>query len=359
MDLKNISIGKDHLEQIVKNREYNEIIQEYYFRLLKETKEDKLKNKIDNITDCNSLWILDHYREAKIKDFKKTNLCKDKFCNNCKKVKQASRMAKFIPLIEPYSDNMYQLTLTIPNVKGQELKDGIDRIFKSFATLIEYMKGKKKITGVDFESMQYEGAIRSLEVTYKGNSYHPHLHALIVLKGKVGHRVHKNVYSIDFKKGREERLFSDEEIMIQKIWYLLINKKRVTRKAIDELKKGYSCTLDKFKQSDFIELFKYMTKATTEDNTTLKYSQFKTLYYALYRVRQIQGYGCFYGLKDDEEIDMDAVIELYDVYLEELRQKENPIQTGQSPIELMADTENILISRKRFVTHYKNVLKDK
>lgn len=69
---------------------------------LKVVKQINFDNKILNISKCNSWWLLDHYQQQKVKDFKKTNLCKDKFCNNCKKVKQASRLSKFMPLIDEY-----------------------------------------------------------------------------------------------------------------------------------------------------------------------------------------------------------------------------------------------------------------
>jgi len=356
--LDDVKIEKQFLEKIIKNRQYNEIIESYYEKLHKEVKDDKLKRKQDNLKDCNAMWFIDKYEEAKVKDFKKTNLCKDKFCNNCKKVKQAARMSKFIPLIRPYAKSMYQLTLTVPNVKGEELSDTIDSLFKAFTKLIEHLKGKKEVKGIDFDKMQYEGAIRSLEVTYKGNEYHPHLHALIVLHinplDDMMIRKHKNVYSKDFKGKREERLFSDIEILIQKIWYLLINKKRVDKKSIEALEKGYSCQLDKFKESDFIELFKYMTKATNEDDGTMNYRQFKTLYVSLMNRRQIQGYGCFYNLKD-EEVSMDEVNELYDTIIEGLKQEESPISVCETPNELMNDTEYTLISRKRVYSYLKQI----
>ncbi|MGR5922628.1 hypothetical protein ACT7DD_31445 [Bacillus paranthracis] len=38
-------------------------------------------------------------------------------------------MGKFIPLIRPYAKNMYQLTLTVPNVKGEQLGEMIDKLF--------------------------------------------------------------------------------------------------------------------------------------------------------------------------------------------------------------------------------------
>ncbi|WP_342047802.1 hypothetical protein [Bacillus sp. OTU530] len=162
------------------------------------------------------------------------------------------------------------------------------------------------------------------------------------------------MYSKDFKGKREERLFSDIEILIQKVWYLLINKKRVFKRAIDQLEKGYSCQLDKFKESDFIELFKYMTKATNEDDDTMNYRQFKTLYYSLMNRRQIQGYGCFYNLKD-EEVSMEEVNGLYDAIIEGLKQEESPLSVSQTPNELMQDTEYTLISRKRVYSYLKQI----
>lgn len=358
LQFTDIQIEKLFLEKIVKNRQYNEILETYYSRLHREQKDEKLLRKKDKLKDCNALWFIDRYDVAKVKDFQKTNLCNDKFCNNCKKVKQATRMSKFIPLIRPYAKSMYQLTLTVPNVKGEILGETIDGLFKSFTKLIEYLKGKEKIKGIDFERIQYEGAIRSLEVTYKGNDYHPHLHVLIVLHinpfDDIMIRKHRNVYSKDFIGKREERFFSDLEILIQRIWHLLNNKQKVTKKAIDSLEKGYSCQLDKFREADFIELFKYMTKATNEDDETMNYRQFKTLYYSLMNRRQIQGYGCFYNLKD-EDIRMEEVNELYDALIESLKQKESPISAVETPSELLKDCEYTLISRKKVYSYLKQI----
>ncbi|WP_283746491.1 protein rep, partial [Bacillus cereus] len=288
---------------------------------------------------------------------------KDKFCNNCKKVKQASRMGKFIPLLQPYAEDMYQLTLTVPNCSGDELDDVIKKLFKSFARLIEYFKGKEKIKGLDFNYWGYEGAIRSLEVTYKKvkrgrgfrYEYHPHLHALIVFKGDLGERLYENPYSKDYLGKRAVRKFNKEEIIIQKIWRLLNEGKKVTLKSIDSLDRGYSCQLDKFKPEDFIELFKYMTKSTSEDEKGMEYIQFKTLYYSLMNKRQIQGYGVFFNIKDDDEVSMEEVEEYYNEILEELREKENPVEIAESPQELVNDDDYTLISRKKVYQHLKSL----
>jgi len=118
----------------------------------------------------------------------------------------------------------------------------------------------------------------------------------------------------------------------------------VTKKNIDGMRLGYSCTIDKFKEDDFLELFKYMTKATTEESLALEYRQFKALYYALHRVRQIQGYGCFYGLKDDDG-DIEEVKELWNAKLAKLNEKENPVEVLESPTELAKDKKYTIISR--------------
>ncbi len=70
--------------------------------------------------------------------------------------------------------------------------------------------------------------------------------------------------------------------------------------------------------------------------------------------RQIQGYGCFYNLKD-EEVSMEEVNELYDAIIESLKQKESPISVVETPNELMQDTEYTLISRKRVYSHLKHI----
>ena len=245
-DLLFLKIEKNFLKKISDNNYYNETIIKHYERLKKKYPKVNFARNIEALENCNQIWEMDYYKEQKVKDFKKTNLCKDKFCNNCKNVKQASRLAKFMPMIEEMSKDkyLYHMVLTVPNCKGVELKETIrEKLFKSFSYLVDYLKLKKKISGLDFEQYGYEGAIRSLEVTYRADDYHPHLHCIIALEKPLDdNRYIENTYSKSRKNGY--RKFTDFEILIQKIWYLLNNGKRVTKKAIDNLDIGYSCTVD-------------------------------------------------------------------------------------------------------------------
>ena len=103
-DLEGIEITKYYVNQILVNNKYNqEVITEYYHQLQQEFQYINLQNKIDNISNCNSWWLLDYYKQQKVKDFKKTNLCKDKFCNNCKKVKNILNNAKHYLLFFSHS----------------------------------------------------------------------------------------------------------------------------------------------------------------------------------------------------------------------------------------------------------------
>lgn len=356
-NLVNAKVSHDLIVNVINNIEYNKIIINYYSRYREElhpahAKSKTLKNKTENISNCNKFWEVDAYHKALVKDYIKTNLCKDKFCNNCKKVKQASRMAKYMPELEKYKENAYHLTLTSPTVSGLELKDKIKLMAKCYRTLNRYLTGNLKIRGLDFTSWGYKGSIRSLEVTFKEDMYHPHYHCFLVLDGlNLGSKLIINDYSYSY--GEFKQYFSKQEILIQKIWYLLINGETVTKKAIDELELGYSCKLDKLQEGDYNELFKYMTKEVDECGDVLTYENFKILYEALYRVKQIQGYGCLYQVTDDGDVEM---LEMeYQKIIDELKKIENPELLREKPQDLLLDKKYTLISRRSYMKFMNNL----
>lgn len=358
--MESIILDNDFIKKIVDNRNYNQDIvnyhMAYYMEQLKLDKPFKgyksLQNTSFRIDECNKFWLIDKYEKQKIKDFKKTNLCRSKFCSNCKKVKQATRMAKFIPLLEPYSDKLYHLTLTVPNCNGKDLKKTIKKMYKKFKHLINIVNGHDKILGIDFSKYNYQGALRSFEITFKGDNYHPHFHiALVGDFEEEKHIINKFSYSY----GELKRHFSHFEIIIQKIWYLLMNDKRLTKENIEELDEGYSCSLDKFAEGHYAELFKYLTKDIDEDKNPLKYSNFKVLYDSLLNLRQIQGYGCLYNLSDNTDEELEKIEEIYIELVKDLKEKEVPVEVMETPEELLKDTEYTIISRKRIYSYIKSI----
>lgn len=373
-NIENAIVSKEILQDVIRNLNYNKTIIDYYEIFSQNSggitfSMKTLEGNTKRLRSCNRLWSIDKYEEQKIKDFVGTNLCRDKFCANCKKVRQAARMAKYIPVLESYKDRLFHLTLTLPNVPGEDLIYTYKKMAKSFNMLVRYLDGRKKIKEVDFSSWGYEGAVRSLEVTFKGDSYHPHFHVGLVLNPNILSKKHiTNTFSYDYKTGIAElkRLFSKEEILIQKIWYLLINDKKVNKANIEGIKAirkelnekniesiGYSCTIDKFKEQDFAELFKYMTKEKDENGDLLTYENFVALYFGLYRVKQIQGYGCLYSVTD--EIDLEEYEEKYIEFIDSIRKKEDPERVYQKPQDLVLDNQYKLISRKSYFKYLREL----
>jgi hypothetical protein len=365
LGISDVAIDRAHLKSANKNVFYNKKVAEYYERLMKDPFHSdlmlRIDRKLEKLESCNRYWELDVYKKGEVKEFLSTILCGDKFCNNCKKVKQAHRMRQFNGHImkSAKESNLSQLVLTVPNCNGEELSDTIRRMFKSFTRLITYFKESKRIKGLDFGKLiNYKGAIRSLEITYQGDEYHPHLHVLIAHKKSFGKGKHINKYSFDKHNKKDIRKFTDFEILIQKIWRLLNTGIEVKLENIKDLDIGYSCTMDKFKEDDFLELFKYMTKAVTEEEgKVMTYENFKELYFTLNRVRQIQGYGIYYNVKDTEiteDVFEDTMTE-YDELIESLRQKENPERVDQTLAELVKEDNYTVISRKR-IGHYIRII---
>lgn len=357
--IENAIVPKEIIQNVVQNIDYNKQIINYYKKFSKQPgvafSSDTLERIIDRIDFCNKFWQLDKYEVQKVKDFKKTNLCHDKFCANCKKVRQASRMAKYIPVLEQYKDRFYHLTLTLPNCSGVDLLQTYKKMAVAFKKLIIFLDGRKNVSGIDFSSFGYEGAVRSFEVTFKGDSYHPHFHVGMVLNTQLHEKDTFNKYSYDYHSTFPElkRAFSQEEVLIQKVWYLLLNNIKVTKKNINELDEGYSCTLDKFPAGDYAELFKYMTKEKDEHGNILTYENFISLYYGTYRVKQIQGYGCLYHITDDGDIE--SMEEQYEEYIQEIRKKESPMMVYEKPQDLLLDSEYRLISRKTYFKYLRQV----
>lgn len=115
------------------------------------------------------------------------NFCRDLLCPMCnwrKSLKQISQLSAV--LNSPNIKDKYKclmMTLTIPNVKYEELSRGIDKCLKSFDRLMHRKKYKNII----------KGFFRSLEVTVneKTGTLHPHLHVLVLVPLSYGTR---NIY---------------------------------------------------------------------------------------------------------------------------------------------------------------------
>lgn len=105
--------------------------------------------------------------------------CKNKLCALCnwrrsmKYSYQASKIVEEAMIRQPKGRFLF-LTLTVKNVIGQELNQAMTDILIGFNRFMKYKKIDKNMIGF----------LRATEVTYskKLDSYHPHLHVLLMVK---------------------------------------------------------------------------------------------------------------------------------------------------------------------------------
>lgn len=322
-----IRVNMERLETYAKLLKPNDRIALYYKLMSEERQEEDplyngpalaMRRKAFAISHCAAAWDFDHYAETEgleVFDLKSITYCKDRFCQLCQKKMADARYVKYKPkcdeLLEEY--DLYHLTLTQPNVFGAELVGEMDRVFQGFQTLSRYLSCRAKVKGTLFRSLGYYGMLRSFELTIpRTGEFHPHFHVVLVLKKGLGFPANiVNTYSYDNKTGTVTP-FSALEILIQKVWYLILNRKKVTRETIAALELGYSCRCTKFEEGDYKEVFKYAIKPL-QKGEGVSQTDFPVVQKALEHRKMFQGYEAFYGVKDvdlngDELTEYDHVI---------------------------------------------------
>lgn len=259
-----------------------------------------MRSQVERLRGCNRVWDTETYEASHVKVLLRTFLCKDKFCPNCQAVKRMILWNRLQPYIEQNKDSLYHMTLTVPDCTGEELYDTVRHMAECFKALMRCLRDSKKMKarGIDLD---FKGCFRSLEIKCKGeNLYHPHFHVAAVL-GNGGGLEDKHIFNeFSRSKGYDDRLFSDIEVAIQRIWWLLINSQRLTYRNIfeDDSLGRYSCAVDKCQPDDCERLIAYVTKGSPMEGITD--SNFRTLYQTLRNCRQIQGYGDLYHVKSVE-----------------------------------------------------------
>lgn len=352
VDFSDIAIEESTIDKLIKNQDDNNVYAGYYTELAALAKIDNdydkanyYEKKARGIRFCNKHMTFDHFEKLGAKGYKRTYHCRDRFCPICAKKLADNRAYQFKKHLDAAAEqyNLYHFTFTMTNCRGlvapwkisdkQQnmlcLKDNVKLMSKCFQKVIRYLSGNAKIRGIDFSQYGYAGAIRSLEITYYiDQTYHPHYHVILAMKkGLELPGENYNDYSWDYIK-KEYLPFTDFEILIQKIWYLVLNGKKITKEAIDGIKQGYSCRIRLLGKDDYHQTFKYTIKP--DDETKMTFEIFRDLQEALYGMRSIQGYGCFHNLKIAEDI-REEVDPIVDEFMNKLCEIEKPVECYESP----------------------------
>lgn len=317
------------------------------------------------VRGCSRWMNVDYYRFHSVKDVSGTFTCNNKFCDGCQSALAQQRYEKFKPIIDALGQThlLAHIVLTVPNCFAQDLRRTLENMYEQRKYLIRFLNGKKHIRGIDFEKYGYQGGVIALELTRNkiDGRYHPHFHCIFVLDKNpyvFSGKNHYNDFSFDtenmkksHKKGSkpEPRAFTDFEILLQKVWRLRYDGVKVTKSAIDDLKEGYSVTVDITK--NYHEVFKYATKGLVEwskDKGEMLGNgvDFEYLDEALYGRRVIQAYGCLRGIPMPEVVDQGVSEDdqWYMDYVAQLKSIENPIKQRELLSAIVSDmhsSENI------------------
>lgn len=393
-----LKISRQYAQDVDRRLQHNEAISEYFELLYEETENLRFLQLANDVYNCNRFWAFDRFDGHRVYDLTHVNLCHSRFCSNCQKMIQASRLYRFTPeLDKALADyDLYHITFTIPNVPGVKLRTYVLIMARTFKRLIRLLRGQDKIRNLSFVDYGFYACLRNLEVTYNNrrNDYHPHYHCIFALRKDLNlPKYVENEYSYDYVRdpysGKTQRVFrryfSDFEILLQKLWRALIDQEEaktyktlmlesrlgpavkvpafdtldpnsgrkaglkskdapVTLQRLNDMDIGYSCIADKVEtdtgdgDAKYYEVFKYAFKLTSDERELMTFPQFKTLYFALKGIRTMQGYGAWYNLKCDDEID-ESVDEFYAVYRAYLMQSDDPVRVRLAPADVVKEMD--------------------
>lgn len=249
------------IEEILKKLEPKQVTKETLIELGIPHFTEKTIERINNCaTFLQSVSNFDRNRSKIVK----ANRCMNRFCPICMATKARKEaymlliILKFLSCAKGYE--FIFLTLTVPNVVGDELVGELDE---------QYLALKRLIQRKEFKAIS-NGFIRKTEITYnqKRNDFHPHIHMLIA--------VNKSYFT-------EKSLYVSQHKW-QEIW-----KKCKKDNSITQV------NVKKANESSFKELAKYEAK----DFDMLGYSQevFDVFYKALKGRKTLTFNGCFQEAK--------------------------------------------------------------
>jgi len=236
-----------------------------------------------------STWNWYHCASALVLEGKKitTKYCNSRMCFVCNSIRQAKYIRKFQPIIDEWKNGQF-LTLTLPNVPADELRNTIRYMNHTFSRIKQMLYKRSKVGKGD----KLIG-IKKLEVTFndKFNSYHPHFHFILNSKSNA-----IDVLNEWLKRTKH------------------LGTKRIAQ-DVRPLTKNTS-----------IELFKYHTKLVVSKSKMSKSSIYHNLVQlnALKHVRTVSHFGFdveeVEAIEDlgvsgvDEDVYEDGNVPLYDVY---------------------------------------------
>lgn len=269
-------IGNENLKECLNKPTEKKLLMSDFIEFM----EDK-NLKLDRLKECGN-FIKFQASEDKTKFILAGgNFCNNRFCPFCswlKAKRTAFELLELIKVVE-YTEKLafIFITLTVPNVSREKLREEIECFNKSFKRLFETK---------EFKAFN-KGFIRKLEITYneERNDYHPHFHLVVA--------VNKSYFtSRDYMSKRR----------LLELWQRATRNPNITQVDIKP------CRMDTIKQ--VMELATYSAK---QGDLYSSKEVFDGFYEGLFRKKLLVYNGIFKEYKkkiDIGEVDPTQVIEL-------------------------------------------------
>ena len=373
-----LELSSEYLHKVAEISEYNDLIASYYARLADEPyiqTRDLYLRTAENVRRCHKLFFSESYPRINIKDVLSIPMCRNRFCANCQKILQSKRIYKFKPRIEKALDDnlyLYHIVFTVKSPDANGVRLEYAAMQKAFALLIRYLSGNAKLSGFNVAGWGFRSAIRAIEVTCNENGeYHPHFHCVFAFSSEpFGERTVINKFS--YRRGRLERKFSENEVLLQKLWRACVDisrckiryawrheyapypekfdpypgvklSKHRLETIVRDMEYGYSVIADPLDDRNIYEIFKYVCKFTNDEHRLMTYEQFKVLQDLLYKKRCVQCFGDWYDPEFENELN-DITDEDERLMRKELRDLlcslDEPRFTCDSPKQLAVDVDH-------------------
>lgn len=277
---------------------------------------EKYLKKCNRIKNCLNIWVWDKYEKNKLLDLQMLNRCNMRNCPVCKTWDIAKAIHNFKPgFNEMQKENdAYLVTLTVPNVRGEELKETIEKMFKSFTKMINWLNQPigKGLKGFKDRMFKVSAGVRVLEVTVektRKNYYHPHLHCIFFIprmeEGEHNEKFDKYIQGAYQRKTNKILYYSNADIFIMRLWKFAYDNIKLTSKnflntdLVDDIWYNlYQCDIREMDDPKGVyEVLKY----TYKDSDIKTYEIFKTLYLALESKRIRQTFGELYNIDLEKE----------------------------------------------------------
>lgn len=142
------------------------------------------EQRLEQVSECAS-WLKFALLSDKTKKLAKANFCRLRLCPMCSWRKSLKLFAQVSAITDAIlRDKKVRfifLTLTVRNVKGEELREKIKEMNEAF----KWITQKSKTSAVSKKLKDYIlGYMKAVEVTYNHKTYtfHPHFHIILELK---------------------------------------------------------------------------------------------------------------------------------------------------------------------------------